>query len=69
MKKDLTIAIPKDYSECSTGTNPLFKLSFGKQKIIISKEELNKLETIYKQYVDVFGVDIGFYRKLSDRES
>ena len=40
MKKDLTIAIPKDYSECSTGTNPLFKLSFGKQKIIISKEEL-----------------------------
>ena len=31
---------------------------------IISKEELNKLETIYKQYVDVFGVDIGFVNYL-----
>lgn len=64
MKKDLNLSIPKSYSESTVTAKNLNKLSFGKQKIIISNEELEKLEKIYHKYVDVFGVDIGFINYL-----
>ena len=45
MKKDLNpIAIPQDYAEKCITNKPLKNLTFGKQKIIISDEELIKLE-------------------------
>ena len=61
MKKDLNpIAIPQDYAEKCITNKPLKNLTFGKQKIVISDEELIKLENLYKHYVNTFGVEIGF---------
>lgn len=60
MEKDLKIDIPSDYSEKFTTAKPLKMLSFGKQKIIISDDEFSRLETLYKHYVNTFGVEIGF---------
>ena len=53
MKKDLNpIAIPQDYAEKCITNKPLKNLTFGKQKIVISDEELIKLENLYKHYVN-----------------
>ena len=60
MEKDLKIDIPSDYAEKCTTTKPLKILSFGKQKVIISDDEFSRLETLYKHYVNTFGVEIGF---------
>ena len=60
MEKDLKIDIPSDYAEECTTTKPLKILSFGKQKVIISDDEFSRLETLYKHYVNTFGVEIGF---------
>lgn len=63
MKKKLTIAIPPDFE--TKGQNiVMHKLVFGKQKIILSNEELRSLEKVYKHYVDMFGVEIGFINYL-----
>ena len=43
MKKKLTIAIPHDY-EAKCQNIVLNKLAFGKQKILLSNEELANLE-------------------------
>lgn len=63
MEKDLQISIPTDYA-IKKSNKILNKLVFGKQKIILSNEELANLEKVYKHYVDVFGVEIGFINYL-----
>lgn len=63
MEKDLQISIPKDYT-VKKSNKILNKLVFGKKKIILSNEELANLEKIYKHYVDMFGVEIGFINYL-----
>ncbi len=63
MKKKLTIAIPHDY-EAKCQNIVLNKLAFGKQKILLSNEELANLEQAYKHYVHKFGVEIGFINYL-----
>jgi hypothetical protein len=63
MEKDLQISIPTDYT-VKKSNKILKKLVFGKQKIILSNEELANLEKIYKHYVDMFGVEIGFINYL-----
>lgn len=60
MEKDLEIKIPSDYSEKCSTTKPIKILSFGKQKVIISDEEFSRLENLYKNYVNILGVEIGF---------
>lgn len=63
MEKDLQISIPPDYDV--NKSNKMFnKLIFGKQKIILSNEELANLEEVYKHYVELFGVEIGFINYL-----
>lgn len=63
MKKDLHLSIPTDYT-VKNSNKILNKLVFGKQKIILSNEELANLEEVYKHYVDMFGVEIGFINYL-----
>lgn len=63
MKKDLSISNRIQYNNKQT-CKPLDKLSFGKYKIIMSKDEFSDLEKLYKQYVNVFGVEIGFVNYL-----
>ncbi len=63
MEKDLQISLPADYA-VKKPNKILNKLVFGKQKIILSNEELANLEEAYKHYVDMFGVEIGFINYL-----
>lgn len=63
MKNKLPLEIPHDYDGKSS-TLKLSKLSFGKQKILLSNEELINLEKVYKHYVEKFGVEIGFINYL-----
>lgn len=63
MEKDLQISIPTDYA-VKKSNKMINKLIFGKQKIILSKEELANLEKVYNHYVDMFGVEIGFINYL-----
>lgn len=64
MKKDLKISIPADYEEISKQTKIIKKLTFGKQKVILSDYELTMLEKVYKHYVNTYGVEIGFITYL-----
>lgn len=63
MKKDLHLSIPTDYA-VEKSKKIVNKLKFGKQQILLSKEELKNLEELYKHYVDSFGVEIGFVNYL-----
>lgn len=40
------------------------KLTFGIRKIIITDEELERLEAKYKEYINEMGVDFGFVSYL-----
>lgn len=60
MKKDFSPKLVPDYSNGIKQNKQIDRLSFGKRKVILSKEELNKLDDLYKKYVDIYGVEIGF---------
>lgn len=64
MEKFLDLHIPQDYTDKIKHTKPIKKLSFGKRKIVLSEEELEKLETEYHKYADMFGVELGFVHYL-----
>lgn len=52
------LAIDKQQNEISRETS--LKLTFGTRKVIITDEELERLETKYKEYINEMGVDFGF---------
>ncbi len=52
------LAIDKQQNEISRETS--LKLTFGTRKVIITDEELERLETRYKEYINEMGVDFGF---------
>ena len=52
------LAIDKQQNEISRETS--LKLTFGTRKVIITDEELEKLEAKYKEYINEMGVDFGF---------
>lgn len=63
MKSKLPLEIPHNH-DGKRPTLRINKLSFGKQKILLSNEELLNLEKVYKHYVEKFGVEIGFINYL-----
>lgn len=52
------LAIDKQQNEISRETS--LKLTFGTRKVIITDEELERLEIKYKEYINKMGVDFGF---------
>lgn len=52
------LAIDKQQNEISRETS--LKLTFGTRKVIITDEELERLEAKYKEYINEMGVDFGF---------
>ena len=52
------LAIDKQQNEISRETS--LKLTFGTRKVIITEEELERLEAKYKEYINQMGVDFGF---------
>ena len=56
------LAIDKQQNEISRETS--LKLTFGTRKVIITDEELERLETRYKEYINEMGVDFGFVSYL-----
>ena len=56
------LAIDKQQNEISRETS--LKLTFGTRKVIITDEELERLETKYKEYINEMGVDFGFVSYL-----
>ena len=52
------LAIDKQQNEISRETS--LKLTFGTRKVIITDEELERLEVRYKEYINEMGVDFGF---------
>lgn len=64
MKNDLKISIPADYKDAAIPNKAIKKLSFGKQKILLSDDEVTKLEEVYQHYVNTYGVEIGFITYL-----
>ncbi|MEG0398526.1 MAG: ParB N-terminal domain-containing protein [Cetobacterium sp.] len=56
------LAIDKQQNEISRETS--LKLTFGTRKVIITDEELEKLEAKYKEYINEMGVDFGFVSYL-----
>lgn len=52
------LAIDKQQNEISRETS--LKLTFGTRKVIITDEELERLEIKYKEYINEMGVDFGF---------
>lgn len=64
MEKDFNPKLIPDYSDGIKRNKHIDKLSFGKRKVILSKEELDKLDDLYKKYVDLYGVEIGFVHYL-----
>lgn len=52
------LAIDKQQNEISRETS--LKLTFGTRKVIITDEELERLEARYKEYINEMGVDFGF---------
>lgn len=52
------LAIDKQQNEISRETS--LKLTFGTRKVIITDEELERLEVKYKEYINEMGVDFGF---------
>lgn len=52
------LAIDKQQNEISRETS--LKLIFGTRKVIITDEELERLEAKYKEYINEMGVDFGF---------
>lgn len=56
------LAIDKQQNEISRETS--LKLTFGTRKVIITVEELERLETKYKEYINEMGVDFGFVSYL-----
>lgn len=52
------LAIDKQQNEISRETS--LKLTFGTRKVIITDEELERLEAKYKEYINEIGVDFGF---------
>lgn len=52
------LAIDKQQNEISRETS--LKLTFGTRKVIITDEELERLEAKYKGYINEMGVDFGF---------
>ena len=51
------LAIDKQQNEISRETS--LKLTFGTRKVIITDEELERLEAKYKEYINEMGVDFG----------
>ncbi len=62
--KFIDITLEKDFQDSYTQSKRVPKLLFGKQKIVISNEELNKLESIYNKYIERNGVALGFVNYL-----
>ena len=56
------LAIDKQQNEISRETS--LKLTFGTRKVIITDEELERLEAKYKEYINEMGVDFGFVSYL-----
>ena len=56
------LAIDKQQNEISRETS--LKLTFGTRKVIITDEELERLEIKYKEYINEMGVDFGFVSYL-----
>ena len=56
------LAIDKQQNEISRETS--LKLTFGTRKVIITDEELERLEAKYKEYINEMGVDFGFVSHL-----
>lgn len=56
------LAIDKQQNEISRETS--LKLTFGTRKVIITDEELERLEAKYKDYINEMGVDFGFVSYL-----
>lgn len=56
------LAIDKQQNEISRETS--LKLTFGTRKVIITDEELERLEARYKEYINEMGVDFGFVSYL-----
>jgi hypothetical protein len=58
------IPLEKDFEDGNKTGKSLTRLYFGKKKIVMSSEELAKLESIYKNYVKTFAVELGFVKYL-----
>lgn len=56
------LTIDKQQNEISRETS--LKLTFGTRKVIITDEELERLEAKYKEYINEMGVDFGFVSYL-----
>lgn len=56
------IPIEKQGNEISRES--VLKLTFGNRKVIITQEELSKLESIYDNYIREKGVDFGFLNHI-----
>ena len=56
------LVIDKQQNEISRETS--LKLTFGTRKVIITDEELERLEIKYKEYINEMGVDFGFVSYL-----
>lgn len=55
------IKLPSDFDCYNKNKKTLNRVSFGKYNVIISEKELKLLENKYKEYVQNFGVEIGFF--------
>ena len=64
MKEIVRIPLTPDYNNKITRCKPIKRLSFGKRKIILSDDEYEQLESLYRQYVDIYGVELGFIHYL-----
>lgn len=57
-------SIPIEKQENEISRESVLKLTFGNRKVIITQEELDKLESIYDNYIREKGVDFGFVNHI-----
>jgi len=58
------VALEKDFDDGNKTGKNLTRLYFGKRKIIMSSDELEKLNEIYKKYINANAVELGFVSYL-----
>lgn len=54
------ISLEKDFVDGEKTGKCLSRLYFGKRKIMMSPDEFQKLESLYKKYLDKNAVELGF---------